>query len=64
MESHASDVVRVAVKGHDVIRVRRLDIVELDIMMARRCQKALIGGDTETIHLGIRMLDCAGTDAR
>ena len=64
MKSHSSDIIRVTVKGHDVVRVRRLDIVELDIMVTRRCQKALVGGDTETIHLGIRMLDCAGADAR
>ena len=64
MKSHPGDVVRVPIERHDGVRVRRLDIVELDIVMACGCQKALIGSDTKTIHLGIRVLDGSRADAR
>lgn len=63
MKSHPGDVVRMPVKRHDRVRIRRLDIVELDIVMAGSCQIALIGGDAETVDLGIGMLDGTGTNA-
>lgn len=64
MKSYPRDIVRVSVKRHDGVRVCRLDIVEFDIVMACGCQKAFIGCDAETIHLGIRVLDSARADAR
>lgn len=64
MKSHPGDVVRVPIKRHDGVRVRRLDIVEFDIVMACGRQKALIGSDAKTIHLGIRVLDGSRADAR
>ena len=64
MKGNPGDVVRVAVKGHDGVRVRRLDIVKFDIMMACGCEVPLIGGDTQAIHLGIWMLNRAGAYAR
>ena len=64
MKSHPGDVVRVPIKRHDGVRVRRLDIVEFDIVMACGRQKALIGSDAKTIHLGIWVLDGSRADAR
>lgn len=64
MKSHPGDVIRVPIKRHDGVRVRRLDIVEFDIVMACGRQKALIGSDAKTIHLGIWVLDGSRADAR
>lgn len=51
MESHAGDVGRVAVKSQDCVRVRRLDIIELDRVVSGGGEVALVGRYAETIHL-------------
>jgi hypothetical protein len=63
MESHTSDVGRVAVKSQDCVRVRRLDIIELDRVVSSGGEVALVGRYAETIHLGIWVWDCARADA-
>lgn len=64
MKGNSGDVACVAVKSHDGVRVRRLDIVKFDIMVTCSCEVALVGGDTQAIHLGIWMLNRAGAYAR
>lgn len=63
MKGDASDVGRVAVKGEDRIRVRRLDIVELDRVVACGSEVALVGRDAEAVDLRIGVGDGARADA-
>jgi hypothetical protein len=44
VESHACDVARVAIEGQDRVRIRGLDVVEFDGVVAGRGEVALIGG--------------------
>lgn len=53
METDARDVVGVAFELEDGVRVRRLDIVELNGGMTSSGEEALVGGDAETIYLGV-----------
>ena len=39
----AGDVGRVALEGEDRVRVRRLDLIQLDRVMARRSEEAFVG---------------------
>ena len=64
VECHAGDVVRVTFKGYHGIGIGRLDIKELDIVVARGSQEPLIRGNTKTIDLGVWMLDSTRTDTR
>lgn len=64
MERNTGDIVSVAIKGHHRVGIGRLDVVELHIGMAGRCEVALVRSNTEAVHLGIGMLDRAGTDSR
>ena len=52
------------VEGEDGIRIRGLDVVELDRVVAGRSKVALVGGYAEPVHLGVGMGDGAGADAR
>lgn len=63
VECDASDVVGVALKGHDRVGVGGLDIVELDIVVACSSKESLIGSDAQAIDLGVGVLDSARTDA-
>ena len=63
MESHAGDVGRVSIEGEDCIGVGRLDVVELDGVVASSGEVALVGGYAETIYLRVWVRDCAGADA-
>jgi hypothetical protein len=63
VEGDACDVGRVAVKGQDRIRIRRLDVVELDRVVAGGGEVALVGRDAETVHLRVGVGDSAGADA-
>jgi hypothetical protein len=63
VECDARDVGRVPVKGEDGIRVGRLDVVELDRVVARGGQVALVGRDAQAVHLRVGVGDGAGADA-
>lgn len=63
VERDAGDVARVAVEGEYGVGVRGADVVKLDIVVSGGGEIALVGGDAETIDLGVRVLDCAGADA-
>ena len=63
MESHAGDVAAMALEGHGWVGVGGLDVEELDIMASCCGEETLVRGDTETIDLGLRMLDGTGADA-
>jgi hypothetical protein len=51
VECDAGDVGCVAVESENSVRIRRLDIVQLDGMVARGGEVALVGGDAEAIDL-------------
>lgn len=51
MERDAGDVGRVAVKGKDRVGVRRLNIVELDRVVACGGEIAFVGRDAQSVHL-------------
>lgn len=46
VESHACDIVRVALKGHDRVRIGRLDVVEAHHVAAGSGKELLVWGDT------------------
>jgi len=64
MEGDTRHVARVPLESKKWCGVRGADIVELDIVVARRSEEAFIGGNAETVDLGVGMLDCARADAR
>lgn len=64
VEGDASDVASVAFEGKQRVRVRRLDIVEFDRVVACGGEEALVGRDAETVDLGVWVLDRTGTNAR
>ncbi len=57
-------VARMAFEREDGIGIRGLDVVELDRMVARSSEEALIWRNAEAIDLGIRVLNCPRADAR
>jgi hypothetical protein len=63
VKGDARDVGRVAVEGQDRIRIRRLDVIELDGVVARGGEVALVGRDAEAVHLRVGVGDGAGADA-
>lgn len=63
MERDACDVALVTFECQQRIRVGRLNIVQLHSMMASSGKVALVGGDAETIDLGIGVLDRSRADA-
>lgn len=64
MESDARDVARVPVERQHGVRIRGADVVELDVVVPRGGEVALVGRDAEPVDLGVRVLDCARADAR
>lgn len=64
VEGDASDVARVALEGEQGVRVGRLDVEELDRVVAGGGEEALVGRDAQAVDLGVRVLDRAGADAR
>ena len=59
VESDASNITRVPLKGEKWCGVRGADIVQLDIVVTGRSQEALIGRNTEAVDLGVGVLNCA-----
>lgn len=60
VEGYACDVAGVAFEGEDWVGIAGLDVVELDVVVAGCGEVAFVGGDAEAVHLGVRVLDCAG----
>lgn len=63
MEGDARDVAGVALKDEQWRRVGRPDVEELDVVVARGGEEALVGRDAEAVDLRVRVLDGAGADA-
>lgn len=63
MEGYAGDIVGVAIKGEDWVRVCGFDVVELDVGVGGSGKETLVGRDAKTVNLGVGVLDCAGADA-
>lgn len=63
VEGDAGDVARVALKRQQRARVGRLDVVELDGLVAGGGEVALVGRDAQAVDLRVGVLDRAGADA-
>lgn len=57
VKRNTCDVSSVALKCQQRVRIRRLNIVQLDGMMASGGKVSLVGRDAETVHLGVRVLN-------
>lgn len=57
VEGDAGDVAGMALERQQRVRVGGLDVVELDSVVARGGEEALVGGDAEAVDLGVGMLD-------
>lgn len=64
VERDARDVARVALKRQQRVGVGRLDVKELDGVVAGGGEVALVGRDAEPVHLRVWVLDRARADAR
>lgn len=51
VERDARDVARVSIEGEHGAWVGGADVVELDVVIARCGEVALVGGDTEAVYL-------------
>lgn len=51
-------------KGHHRVRVGGFDVEEFDIGVACCREVAFVGGDTETVDLGVGVLEGARADTR
>lgn len=56
VERNARDIVGMALKVHHRIRVGRLDIVELDVGVARRREVSFVRRDAQSVDLRVRVL--------
>jgi hypothetical protein len=59
VKRNTCDIPSVALECQQWVRIRRLDVVQFDGMMASGGKVSLVGGDTETVHLGVRVLNRA-----
>lgn len=64
MERNAGNIVAMALEDHDRVRIRRFDVVELDIVATGCGEIAFVRCNAEAIYLRFGMLDCARADAR
>ena len=58
LKRYSRDIVSVPFKSHDSVRIRGLDVVELDIVTTCCCEVSLVGSNSQAIDLGFGMLDC------
>lgn len=63
MKRDARNIIGVSFKGHHRVWIRRFNVEELDIGVAGGSEIAFVGGDAETIDLGVGMLKRTRTDA-
>lgn len=64
MEGYTRNIAGMTLEGEDRAGIGRADIVKLDSVTTSRREIVLVWGDTETIDLGIRMLNRARADSR
>jgi hypothetical protein len=64
VECHARDVARVALKDGGGSGVRRANVEQLYCVISSSGEVALVGGDAESVDLGIGMLNGSGADSR
>lgn len=64
VESYARDVTSVTFESQERVGVRGLDVIELDGMVTSSREESLVGGDAESIDLGVRMLNGSRADTR
>lgn len=63
VKGDACDVPGVTLKGQEGVRVGRLDVEELDRVVAGGSEEALVGRYAETVDLRVGVLDRARADA-
>lgn len=63
VEGHARDVARVTLEGEKGVGVGRFDVVQLDRVMAGGGEVALVRRDTQSVDLGVGVLDGTRADA-
>ena len=61
VEGDACDVARVSLENEHRRRISGPDVEELHVVVPGGSEVALVGGDTETVNLRVRVLDCPGT---
>ena len=63
VEGHARNVTGVTLEGEEGVGVGRFDVVQFDRVMAGRGEVALVRRDTQSVDLGVGMLDGTRADA-
>lgn len=63
VECDTGDIVGVALEGHHRVGVCGLNVVELNIIVTSSREKAFVGGNAETVDLGVGVLNGSRTDA-
>ena len=63
MEGNSGDVASMTLKRQQRVGIGRLDIVELDGMVAGGCKEAFVGGYAEAVNLRVGVLDRTRTDS-
>ena len=64
VKGNTGNVSGMAVESKNRGRIGRAYIIKLDVVIACRSKEAFVRRDTETIYLGIGVLDCSRADAR
>lgn len=57
VEGNTGDIVRVTLESNHRVRVGRLDVEQLDIVMAGGREESLVRSDAQAIDLGVRVLN-------
>ena len=64
VEGNAGDIACVTLKDGEGSGVRGADVEQLDSVVASSGELALVGGNTQSVDLGVGVLDGSGADAR
>lgn len=64
VEGYAGDIAGVALEDRGGSGVRGADVEEFYSMVAGSCEEALVGGDAQSVDLGIGVLDSSRADSR